>query len=162
MRQFYEEWEQYIQKPDSQNTEFRPSVPDEIQTDILLVHPQAMSGDIDAINCPLPTNDLSNINFNHFLSIGFTHHYEILVKTKNLEERLFYIENCATAFWSVDKLKYNLEGNLFANRGKLPNNFKTTISDTDLLGVATYKLASELPEEYRNVLPYAETLKKLL
>jgi len=53
--------------------------PDEIQTDLLLV------------NRPLSIDDLLNINFDHFLSIGFTHHYEILVKAKTLEERLFCI-----------------------------------------------------------------------
>jgi len=30
------------------------------------------------------------------------------------------------------------------------------------MGVASYKLASELPEQYRDILPDAETLKKLL
>lgn len=30
------------------------------------------------------------------------------------------------------------------------------------MGVATYQLATQLPEQYRNILPDAETLKKLL
>jgi len=33
---------------------------------------------------------------------------------------------------------------------------------TKPMGVATYKTASELPPEYKNVLPDAETLKELL
>ena len=41
-----------------------------------------------------------------FLSTGFTHHCEILAKTKTIEERLFYIEHCATEFWSVETLRY--------------------------------------------------------
>lgn len=120
MRQFFEEWEQYIQKSDNNKTIIRPSVPDEIQTNILLV------------NRPLSTDDLFNINFDHFLSIGFTHHYEILVKAKTLEERIFYIANSATAFWSVDKLKYNLKVCLFQKRGSLPNNFEKTIENRNL------------------------------
>jgi len=120
MRQFYEEWKTCLQPAENHNNAIRPSLLDEIETDFLLR------------NCPLPTDDFSNINFEHFLSIGFSHHYEILVKTKSLEERIFYIESCATEFWSVAKLKHYLESDLFTHRGKLPNNFKTTISDTDL------------------------------
>lgn len=123
MRQFHEEWEQYIQKPDLQNSVIRTSASD----------------------------DLFNINFDHFLSIGFTHHYEILLKTKTLEERLFYIENSATSFWSVSNLKYNLESNLFANRGKLPNNFKTSISDIDLRHKALLSFKDEYLLDYINI-----------
>lgn len=41
MRQFFEEWKQYIQKYDNQKTVIRPSVSDEIQTDLLLVNEAA-------------------------------------------------------------------------------------------------------------------------
>jgi predicted nuclease of restriction endonuclease-like (RecB) superfamily len=140
MRQFYEEWEQYFQKTDNhQSSVIRPSVPDDIQTDILL------------INRPLATDDLIKVNIDQFLSVGFTHHYEILVKTKTLEERLFYIENCASEFWSVTKLKHLLESDLFAHRGKLPNNFKTTISDDDLRRKALLSFKDEYLLDYINI-----------
>jgi hypothetical protein len=233
MRQFYEAWEPVFANRQPTIGEIRPLSTDEIEIDLL------------AVNRPLLVDDLQSSDLEYFLSIGFTHHYELLIKTDSLEERLFYIQCCATKFWSVEKLKYNLKSNLYAKQGKLPNNFKTTISDMDLqrkallsfkdeylldyiniqclvaielkrgnfkpeylgkmnfylsalddlvrlphenrsisiilcksqkqniveyafrdmtkpMGVATYKVATKLPDEYKNILPDAEQLKQLL
>lgn len=107
MRQFYEEWEKYFQTSGNQNNAIRPQTTDEIQTDLLLT------------NRPSVTDDLAKLNFEHFLAIGFTHHYEILIKTKTVEERLFYVNSCAKEFWSVEKLKYNLKISLFQKQGSI-------------------------------------------
>jgi len=40
-----------------------------------------------------------------FLDIGFTHHYEILKRVELLEERLFYIEQCAAGFLECGETK---------------------------------------------------------
>ena len=98
-----------------------------------------------------------------FLNIGFTHHYEILNKTVSHEERLFYIERCAAEFWSVETLKYNLKSNLYKKQGKLPNNFKATISDKDLQRKAILSFKDEYLLDYINIeSPDAERLKELL
>ncbi len=39
-----------------------------------------------------------------FLQVSFTHHYELLIKTKTLEERIFYIQKITQNHWSVDSL----------------------------------------------------------
>jgi predicted nuclease of restriction endonuclease-like (RecB) superfamily len=85
------------------------------------------------------------------LSIGFTHHYEIIAKTKSFEERIFYIEHCATEFWSKENLQYHLNSKLFAKRGKLPNNFKTTISDKDLQRKALLSFKDEYLLDHINI-----------
>lgn len=155
MRLFYEEWKHYFQKVGNQKNKIRPILPDEIQTDILLVNRPSVTDETfaDALstNRPLTTDDIQIIDFEHFLSIGFTHHYEILVKTKTLEERLFYIEGCSSEFWSVSKLKYNLKSSLFSGRGKLPNNFQTTISDADLGRKALLSFKDEYLLDYINI-----------
>ncbi len=92
MRQFYEEWAPYLIF-DNQPLIIRPLSTDDIQIDLLTVIR------------PSVTDELNESNHENFLSIGFTHHYEILIKTQTLAERLFYIEWCATNFWSVEKLK---------------------------------------------------------
>ena len=63
----------------------------------------------------------------HFLNISFTHHILILNKCKSTEERLFYITEAATRFWSVSILEHHIESNLFSTQGKLPNNFDKTL-----------------------------------
>jgi len=72
----------------------------------------------------LPSDELKT-----FLSIGFTHHCEIFTKAKEPAARLFYIQKCATEFWSVEKLRYHLKSDLYGKQGTSPNNFATTISN---------------------------------
>ena len=150
MRQFFEEWEKYIQDADNQNSVIRPSAPDEIQTDLLLV------------NRPLSTDDMFNINSIYFLSIGFTHHYEILVKAKTLEERLFYVQSCAKGFWSVEKLKYNLKTNLFQKQGSLPNNFEKTIQNSNLQKQTLQSFKDEYLLDFINIEDPDELDERLL
>ena len=151
MRLFYEEWQYCVQKTDNQTFEFRPTVSDEIQTDILLVNRQSTPDEISTANRPTLSDDLINFPLNSFLSVGFSHHYEILVKAKKIEERLFYIEKCATEFWSYRTLQYHLKENLFAKRGELPNNFQTTISDIDLRRKALFSFKDEYLLDYINI-----------
>jgi len=79
----------------------------------------------------------------YFLSIGFTHHCEIISRVKLLEERLFYIEQCARGFWSVEKLRYNLKSDLYTQRGSIINNFEMTISEPDFRGKALRSFKNE-------------------
>ena len=48
-------------------------------------------------------------------------------------------------------LQYHLKENLFAKRGKLPNNFKTTISDADLQRKALLSFKDEYLLDYINI-----------
>lgn len=138
MRLFYEEWQQYL-LPENPTQTIRPLSTDDIQIDLLV------------INRPSLTDDFDKLNWECFLSIGFTHHYEILVKTKSLPERLFYIDKCASEFWSVEKLKYSLKENLFSKQGKQPNNFAITISDADLRRKALLAFKDEYLLDYINI-----------
>lgn len=64
-----------------------------------------------------------------FSSISFSHHFTIITKIKNWEGRVFYIESAASNFWSLTLLEHNIENNLFAKEGRLPNNFERTIAE---------------------------------
>ena len=65
----------------------------------------------------------------YFWGISFTHHILLLNKCEIKEERYFYMERCATQFWSVSLLEHHLAANLFKHQGKLPNNFTDALSD---------------------------------
>ena len=95
--------------------------------------------------------DLSAEKLNLFLSIGFSHHCEIITKTKSLAERLFYIEQCASEFWSKETLRYYLKSKIFSKRGKFPNNFKSTIKDLDLQRKALLSFKDEYLLDYINI-----------
>lgn len=150
MRQFYEEWERYFQPSENQSSIFRPLVADEIQTDLLFA------------NRPLPADDLTAEQKKSFLSIGFTHHCEIIAKTKSLEERIFYIELCSTEFWSKEKLRYKLKSELFAKQGSLPNNFEKTIQNANLQKQALQSFKDEYLLDFINIEDPDELDERLL
>lgn len=80
-------------------------------------------------------------NWSDFLSIGFSHHTEIISKAKTLEARLFYIHECAIRYWSKYTLRDYLKADLYSHRGTLPNNFAQTLPDTKqaLKAVCSFK-----------------------
>lgn len=69
-------------------------------------------------------------NWSEFCAIGFSHHIEIITKVKTIEERLFYIHESATRFWSKYTLRDYLKADLYNHKGTLPNNFISTIPNT--------------------------------
>lgn len=105
MRIFYEQWAEDINRP-SAMTESRSTVN---ALDITVF-----------TNRPLITDDL---DIHDFCSISFTHHYEILSKVKNKEERIFYIKQTAHNHWSIQTLIEEMRADLFNHQGRMPNNF---------------------------------------
>lgn len=65
----------------------------------------------------------TEINREEFLGISFSHHMEILHKTRNLQEVLFYIHQTILHKWDKYDLRDRLKANLYAVEGSAPNNF---------------------------------------
>lgn len=86
-----------------------------------------------------------------FEKVGFTHHFEILSKTKTIEERVFYIQKTATAFWSVTTLRHHLKSSLYRQQGTFPNNFAKTISQDDLRAKALMAFKDEYFLDFINI-----------
>jgi predicted nuclease of restriction endonuclease-like (RecB) superfamily len=148
MRQFYEEWQSVI-------------------------NCQPMAGDLQVcenesiINCSPAANDLKvnekillvairqplagDFNPAEFLQIGFTHHLEIIAKTKTLDARLFYIHECASRFWNKYTLRDYLRSDLYGKRGSMPNNFAQTIPNAKQLLKAVASFKDEYLLDYINV-----------
>ncbi len=63
----------------------------------------------------------------YFLSISFTHHTIILQRAKSISEKIFYIQHAAENQWTVAVLEYQIGGNYYRKKGKLANNFKTSL-----------------------------------
>jgi len=117
MRKFYEGWSELIEK--------RPLAVDDSGIDIVPIENQQI-----AIR-PLAVDDFTGEQLHDFLSVPFIHHYEILVHAQSLDERLFYIHQCATQFWSKEKLISQLKADVFHTEAAR-NNFQVAISDSRL------------------------------
>ena len=67
-----------------------------------------------------------------FFAISFTHHIEILNKSKTLEERLFYIHEAVANRWNKDVLRSKLKADIYHHSGTMVSNFSTAITETKL------------------------------
>lgn len=113
MRSFYEYWQQFINR--------RPSAVD-----------LQLSGDNDIIETdsfalqkwsPLAVE----ISREEFLGISFSHHIEILHKTKDINEVLFYIHQTIIHKWDKYDLRDRLKSGLYRKQDSLSNNFIQTM-----------------------------------
>lgn len=138
MRIFYEAWCCIFDN--------RPLATDDLRTNII---PVGDSGRIEIR--PLTTDELTPEALDAFLAVGFTNHYEILAHKKDVKQRLFYIVNCATGFWSGDKLKYYMKDDLYSKRGCMPNNFTIAIANTDLRNKALRSFKDEYLLDFVNI-----------
>ena len=120
MRQFFEAWQPYFQMPTIALPESK-SVAVAIELE-----------PIDDANFSISKNRLplaTDFPAEAFVEISFTHHMEILHKTTDLDERLFYIRECALGHWSKYALRTHLKEKLYQHQGAMTNNFSLTLPD---------------------------------
>ena len=124
MRRFYEEWQPCFDKSvatatDLEKIEFRPPLAvdlvdsETVQTKLLLPE----------IRQPSATE----LKFEEFISVSFTHHMEIIHKTHEISERIFYIHQTFINQWDKYALRDILKADLYHHQGELANNFSKTM-----------------------------------
>ncbi len=86
-----------------------------------------------------------------FFSIGFTHHYTILSKSKSFEERSFYIIGTAKEFWSVAVLENKIRSKYYKKQGRLLNNFSSSIPDNEMREKALQTFKDEYLLDFINI-----------
>ena len=139
MRTFYEEWKDTFENR---------QLPIDDLTEQLMICSSTDRIDIRQ----LATDELSNVDLECFLNVSFTNHYIILTKTKTREERLFYIQRCATEFWKVEATKYHLAENLYKKEGSIQQtNFNKTIGSTDFKQRALQSFKDEYLLDFVNI-----------
>ena len=76
-----------------------------------------------------------------FFGIGFTLHRIILEKVKPFEERLYYIELCASGYLRAEDLRRAIRNDDYHHQGALPNNFIRALPSTQraLRAIETFK-----------------------
>ena len=113
----------------------------------------------DDSNSFVETNKLPSVQFTMtsdfpiaaFMNIGFSHHYTILSKVKEVEQRKFYIQFAADTKVKVEDLEKLIEEDLYNHQGDLPNNFKRAIPDQ----LQAYRTINMFKDEY--LLDYINT-----
>ena len=130
MRTFYEEWQ--------------------MLSDNSFVETNKLA-DVES-NSFVGTNELPLVHFKidanfpiaAFMNIGFTHHYSIISKVKDVEQRKFYIQFAADNKAKVEDLEQIINDDLYSHQGELPNNFKKTIPNQ----LQAYRAITMFKDEY--------------
>lgn len=73
------------------------------------------------------TNQLEHFNSSLFVSISFSHHIEIILKTVEVAERWYYIEHAAIHFWTVRHLRTELNNQSHLKGINQSNNFQSSL-----------------------------------
>jgi predicted nuclease of restriction endonuclease-like (RecB) superfamily len=127
MRTFYEEWRMLENFNSAGGTaEFT-----EVNTESAVQTAKLENNSFDE------TNKIPVVNFTvgadfpiaAFMNIGFSHHYAIVSKVKDVEQRKFYIQFAADTKAKVEDLERMIDDDLYNHQGNIPNNFKKTIPD---------------------------------
>lgn len=130
MRTFYEEWQMLS---DNSFVETNKLVDIESNSFVGMNELPIVQFKIDA-NFPIAA----------FMNIGFTHHYAIISKVKDVEQRKFYIQFAADTKAKVEDLEQTINDDLYSHQGELPNNFKKTIPDQ----LQAYRAITMFKDEY--------------
>ena len=113
MRAFYEFWCQYINR--------QP-----LAVDLQITENNTVI-DIDSFALQNWSPLAVEINREEFLSVSFSHHIEILHKTKDIQEVLFYIHQTVIHKWDKYDLRDRLKSGLYKLQQSATNNFIQTM-----------------------------------
>ena len=117
MRTFYEYWKQFlIWQPSAAKLQLP------INQDFI---------DIECFSLQKWSPVAIEINREEFLGISFSHHLEILQKTKDIQEVLFYIHQTVLHKWDKYDLRNRLKEGLYQKQGAAANNFLQTMPVND-------------------------------
>lgn len=126
-----------------------------------LIHsPLASKLGIDSLHAEIECDRLSlakwsplasEINRDEFLGISFSHHMEILHKTKNIDEVLLCIHETVVHQWDKYTLRDILKTGIPISDGTAPNNFIQTIPSTRQAMKAIRMFKDEYLLDYINV-----------
>lgn len=121
MRKFYEEWMclDYFDQ-------------DELAKDHSNLAPVSAKFTSESVSLirHLQVPNYEGISVEEFFEIGFTQHRIILEKIKNIDERFYYIRECAKQKFTVENLLNHIAADDYHHQAQLPNNFLQTMSST--------------------------------
>lgn len=144
MRIFYESWAAVLNR--------------QLPTDEFDILANQSSADVDAIEpspllkeSPMETGTPFHEDLRAFLSIGFTHHMEIIYKAETPEERWYYIRQCASGFWSVETLRKHISAADYKHTGIIVNSFALTMPDKTQVARAVRAFKDEYLLDFINI-----------
>lgn len=132
MRLFYEAWQPVFEPRTNATFDIVP-VSGKIE---IFDFCSPLANELDAEKRSPLANELSEYDLKCFLQVGFTLHSDIILQTKEVKERWFYIRKVANEFIGKRQLQSHLKHDLYHQQGTMPNNFAVTLTDEQQRAVA--------------------------
>lgn len=146
MRIFYEKWNVLIDNSCVSTHELEFSSEHQIDTSFKSLTENGLS-----VIRALQRTNLNDLSFEDFLNVPFTHHYYILSKSKDLNERYFYITLCSKLHLSIEGLKKSVLSDDYHHQAQMPNNFLQKLSSSELARRAVRAFKDEYMLDFINV-----------
>ena len=105
---------------------------------------------IDIYQC-MQMPSLEDFPIEDFFKVPFSHHSRILAGAKDLNARYYYIHRTAEEHLSVEKLKTLIKEDAFGHQKQMPNNFRQTLSDSNMARKAVMMFKDEYLLNFINV-----------
>lgn len=123
MRTFYEAWDRLDSNSSVQTDELS-----HIDSENHIKSTEVTGNKVDTIH-QFKLMNLEGFPIVAFMSISFTHHITILTRTKDYDERLFYIKYCADFKLDNEALERIIRQDLYHHQASMPNNFLASMPD---------------------------------
>lgn len=154
MRQFYEQWISLDKSP-AVAGDLKKVKSATTAADLKKVKSAATAAELATIEISSLLSsreiDMQDFDIEKFLSLSFSHHMEILIKTKSVDERIYYINNAVRCLWDKYTLRDYLKADVFHHQGNMPNNFERTIKNSADCIKAISMFKDEYLVDYMNV-----------
>ena len=138
MRNFAEFWRPYLLNQSSLTTKLRSTEDSHVA--------------VDSFSLQNWSSVTTEIHREEFLGISFTHHMEILHKTHDINEVLFYIRQTVLHQWKTRQLREAIKADLYKHGDYcIPNNFAETMPTPRLAIKAINMFKDEYLLDYINV-----------
>lgn len=123
MRRFYEAWEML-----DVNSAVMTAKLDKGNSAVMTAELLTVDNEIDIFHTMQVTN-VAEFPIEDFFKVPFSHHSIIIIGTKDIQERYYYIHRVAEEHLAVRKLRLLIKEEAYKSQGNMPNNFTRTIND---------------------------------
>ena len=123
MRRFYEAWEML-----DANSAIMTAKLDKGNSAVMTAELLTVDNEIDIFHTMQVAN-VAEFPIEDFFKVPFSHHSIIIIGTKDIQERYYYIRRVAEEHLAVRKLRLLIKEEAYKSQGNMPNNFTRTIND---------------------------------
>ena len=150
MRRFFEEWKML---DGTANIEQQSPITIGESTDskspIAIGESQSTVNKID-IHHSIMVPNIAEFPIDDFLKVPFTHHIRLIERTQDIKARYYYIHRIVEEHLSVDTLEKLISQQAYENCATIPNNFSSTISNSQIARKAVMMFKDSYALEFIN------------